>query len=110
YYRNFKILSVEISRQRRLTETFKVLLRHLIYKVPTHLEISPFLDLVSSQLTHIEISYFFLIALTFDNEEELRELMLKAEILQKAANVKRLKIHDYMYEQFWGVNIRSYKE
>ncbi len=70
YFRNFKILTVEIDRQGRLTESFKVLLRHLMYRIPAHLEINPYLSLVFSQITYVELSYFFLIALTFKKEED----------------------------------------
>jgi hypothetical protein len=110
YFRNFKILTVEIDRQGRLTETLKVLLRHLLYGAPSHLTITPYLDLVCSQITYVELSYFFLVTLTFKKEEELRDLYIKSGLLEKAAYIKRMKIHDYMYEQFWGKNIRQYKE
>lgn len=109
YFRNFKILSVEIDRQGRLIQTLKVLLHHLIFKAPPHLEIKPYCDMVCAQITHVEVSYFFLIALTFSDESDLRELLLKSGLLNKAAHIKRLRVHDYMYEQFWGRNIRSLK-
>ncbi|HTN66958.1 MAG TPA: hypothetical protein VL051_12335 [Burkholderiaceae bacterium] len=110
YLRNFKILSVEIYRQGRLTETLRVLLRHLVYNAPAHLNTKSYCELVGAQLTHVEVSYFFLVALTFKDESELRDLLLKSGILERAAYVQRLRIHDYMYEQFWGTNIRSFKE
>lgn len=110
YFRNFKILTVEIDRQGRLTETLRVLLRHLVYGTPAHLNTKSYCELISSQFTHIEISYFFLIALTFEDESELRDLLLKTGLLERAAYTKRLQIHDYMYEQFWGINIRSFKK
>lgn len=110
YFRNFKILSVEIDRQGRLIQTLKVLLRHLVFRAPEGLDIKPYCDMVCAQITYIELSYFFLIALTFNDESDLRELMLKSGLLHKAAHIKRLRIHDYMYEQFWGQNIRSLKK
>lgn len=110
YFRNFKILSVEIDRQGRLVQTLSVLLHHLIYRAPEHLDIQPYCEMVCAQITYVEVSYFFLIALTFGSESELRDLLLKSGLLEKAAYIKRLKIHDYMYEQFWGQNIRAFKE
>ena len=110
YFRNFKILSVEIDRQARLIETLKVLLRHLVYRAPSHISLEPYKALVFSQITHVEISYFFLVALAFKNEAPLRDLLFESGLLFKAANIKRLRIHDYMYQQFWGQDIRSYKE
>lgn len=110
YFRNFKILSVEIDRQGRLIQTLKVLLHHLVFRAPVNLDIKPYCDMVCGQMTHVEISYFFLIALTFNDESKLRELLLKCGLLHKAAHIKRLRIHDYMYEQFWGESIRSLKK
>jgi hypothetical protein len=109
YFRNFKILSVEIDRQGRLIQTLKVLLHHLVYKAPTHLEIKPYCDMVCAQITQVEVSYFFLVALAFSDEFSLRDLLLKSGLLNRAAHIKRLRIHDYMYEEFWGQNIRSLK-
>lgn len=110
YFRNFKILSVEIDRQGRLIQTLKVLLRHLVFRSPADLDIKPYCDMVCAQITYVEVSYFFLIALTFNEESDLRELLLKSGLLHKAAHIMRLRIHDYMYEQFWGENIRSLKK
>ncbi|WP_287964761.1 hypothetical protein [Diaphorobacter sp.] len=110
YFRNFKILTVEIDRQGRLTQTMKVLLHHLIRGIPSHMSIEPYQALVCAQITYVELSYFFLVALAFKKESDLREFLLKSGLLKKAANIKRLRIHDYMYEQFWGVRIGEYKE
>jgi hypothetical protein len=110
YFRNFKILSVEIDRQGRLVDTLKVLMRHLIYGAPDHLLIKPYSDLFCAQITYIEVSYFFLIALTFKDEDEFRELFSRSGLIEKAAYVRRLKVHDYMYQQFWNESIRQYKE
>lgn len=110
YFRNFKILTVEIDRQRRLVQVLKSLLHHLIYEIPKGVQIEPYQRMVLSQITYVEVSYFFLVALGFSNEKELRELMLKSGLLQMAGNIYRLRIHDYMYEHFWGQNIRDFTE
>ena len=110
YFRNFKILTVEIDRQGRLVETFKILLRHLINNVPTHLQNELYTEIIASQITVVELTYFYLISLTFNNEDELRKLMLESGMIKRAAHIKRMKIHDFMYENFWGVNIRSFKK
>lgn len=109
YFRNFKILSVEIDRQGRLIETLKVLLQHLVHQAPPHLLIDPYKTLVCAQVTYVEVSYFFLVALCFKNEDDLRALLLQSGILAKAAHVKRLRVHDYMYKQFWGEDVRIFK-
>lgn len=109
YFRNFKILSVEIDRQGRLIETLKVMLHHLLHRLPSHMTVEPYRALVCSQLTHVETSYFFLIAMTFKNEDKLRDLLLESGLLSKAANIKRLRIHDYMYKEFWNQDIRAFK-
>lgn len=110
YFRNFKILTVEIDRQRRLVQVLKSLLHHLIYEIPKNVPIEPYRKMVLSQITYVEVSYFFLVALAFSNEKELRELMLKSGLLRLAGNIYRLKIHDYMYEHFLGQDIREFTE
>lgn len=109
YFRNFKILSVEIDRQGRLIETLKVLLQHLVRGLPLHLSIEPYKELICAQVTHVEVSYFFLVALCFKDEADLRTLLMQSGLLSKAAHVKRLHVHDYMYQQFWGQDIRAFK-
>ncbi len=110
YFRNFKILSTELDRQGRLVDTLKVLLRHLVCEAPEHTLIKPYCDLICAQLTSIEVSYFFLISLAFKDEDELRDLFAKSKLIEKGAYISRLRVHDYMYEQFWGINIRQHKE
>lgn len=109
YFRNFKILSVEIDRQGRLIDTLKALLDHLVNHIPSHASLDRYKGLVCSQITYVEVSYFFFIALSFKAEDELRDLLLKSGLLLKAAHVKRLRVHDYMYQQFWGQDIRAFK-
>jgi hypothetical protein len=109
YFRNFKILSVEIDRQGRLIASLKVLLQHLVHRLPSHLPLEPYKDLVCAQMTYVEVSYFFLVALSFKDEHDLRELLLRSGLLAKAAQVKRLRVHDYMYEEFWDQNVRAFK-
>ena len=109
YFRNFKILSVELDRQGRLVDTLKVLLRHLVHEAPDYLLIRPYCDLICAQISYIEVSYTFLVALAFTDEDELRDLFFKSGLIEKAAHVQRLKIHDYMYEEFWKENVRQHK-
>lgn len=109
YFRNFKILSVEIERQKRLVQTFKLLLRHTIRSLPEHLDGKPYFDLIKSQLNHTEASYFFLVALTFEDEMDFRELIKEADLFEKIANTKVIRVHEMMYKDFWGIDIRQHK-
>jgi len=110
YFRNFKVLSVEIDRQGRLTNTLKILLKHLVEGAPENSNIDSYRELVLAQLTYVEVSYFFLVALTFKAEGELRDLLSRTGFLEKAAHVKRLRIHDLMYQDFWGKKLRDHKK
>jgi hypothetical protein len=110
YFRNFKILTVELDRQGRLINTLKVLLGHIVEGAPEPASVEAYRNLVLAQLTYVEVSYFFLVALTFESEGELRSLMVLSGILERAAHIKRLKIHDLMYQTFWGEKIREYKQ
>ena len=109
YFRNFKILTVEVDRQLRLTETLKSLFAHLVDRLPEHLDPTPYRALVCAQITHIEVSYFYLVALSFQNESELRRLLFKSGLFARAALTKRMRVHDYMYREFWGHDIREFK-
>ncbi len=109
YFRNFKILSVEIEKQNRLVETFKLLLRHTARSLPIHLDGKPYFDLIKSQLNHTEASYFFLVALTFEDEADFRELIGEAHLYEKIASTKIIRVHEMMYKDFWGVDIRKHK-
>ena len=109
YFRNFKILAVEIDRQTRLMETLSVLLNHLVDSRPDHIALDQYSELVCSQLTHIELTYFFLVALALSKEVRLRELLIASGLIAKIAHVKRLQVHDCMYSEFWGCNISAYK-
>lgn len=109
YFRNFKILMVEIDRQRRLSETLQSLLSHLVDRLPSHLDPSPYRALVCAQITHIEVSYFYLLALAFEDENNLRRLLFDSGLFARAAFTRRWRVHDYMYREFWGYNVRDFK-
>ncbi len=110
YYRNFWHLNYSLSRQGRLIETFKTLLRQLECNAPAHVDVSQVRDIVMSQLTHVEISYFFFVSLGAKDESELRSLMLKSGVLRKAANIYKLQIHKFMYLEFWGHDLKKDKQ
>jgi len=110
YFRNFKILTVEIERQARLVETFKLLLRHTVRNIPSHLEGQAYFELIQAQITYVEASYFFFVALAFTDECELRALLNESSIVEKMAHTKRLRVHEIMYKEFWGNDIRKYKK
>ncbi|GEM_PF-1260592 len=109
YFRNFKILTVEIDRQSRLTETLKSLLSHLVDRLPEHLDADPYRALVSAQITHIEVSYFYLVALAFEDENNLRRLLFESGLFARAALTRRWRVHDYMYREFWGYDVRDFR-
>lgn len=110
YFRNFKILSVELEKQKRLVETFKLLLRHTARSLPTHLDGEPYFDLIKAQINHTEASYFFLVALTFQDEDDLRELFGETNLFEKIASTKIIRVHEMMYSDFWGIDIRQHKK
>lgn len=109
YFRNFKILRVELERQKRLVETFKMLLKHTVRALPAHLDGQPYFDLLKAQLNHTETSYFFLIALTFTDEYSLRELLADTGLYHSIANTKILRVHEMMHKEFWGIDLELYK-
>lgn len=110
YYRNFWHLNYSFTRQGRLIETLKVLLRHLEDKAPANTDVESLREIMLSQLTYVEVSYFFFIALGFRDESELRDLMAKSGLIKRASNIYKLQIHRNMYEEFWGHDLRRDKQ
>ena len=109
-YRNFWHLNYGLNRQGRLLETLKALLRHLEDDAPSGLELDTYRRIILSQITHIEVSYFFFVALGFRDEDELRELLVRTGLIKKASNIYKLQIHRFMYLEYWGHDLRRNKE
>lgn len=109
YYRNFWHLNYSFPRQGRLIETLKTLLRHLEDKAPKNADIDVYRKIILSQITYIEVSYFFFVALGFRDEEELRDLLLRSGLIKKASNIYKLQVHRFMYLEFWKHDLRRDK-
>lgn len=109
YHQNLIHLNHSLRKQGRAIETFKLLLNHLEKNAPPHVDKIRFRRLIASQLTYVETSYFFLIALGHNEESELRELLLSSKIIEKISNTYKLQIHRYMYKKLWGHDLRDGK-
>lgn len=109
YYRNFWHLNYSFPRQGRLIETLKTLLRHLEDKAPKNADIDAHRKIILSQITYIEVSYLFFVALGFRDEEELRDLLLRSGLIKKASNIYKLQVHRFMYQEFWKHDLRRDK-
>jgi hypothetical protein len=101
FYRNAELINAHFHRQGRLIKTFTLLLRHIEDQAPPHVPIAASRALLESQLTHIEISYFFLVALAFSQEVDLRRLLRSTGLLASFQSVYELELHRYMYRQLW---------
>jgi hypothetical protein len=110
YYRNFWHLNYSLLRQGRLLETLKALLSHLEEAGPPQVDRSTYRNIVCSQITHIEISYFLLVALGTRSEDRLRDLLVRSTLISKAANVYKLQVHKFMYRDYWGYDLSRDKE
>lgn len=109
FLQNFRILAFAIHRQGRLTESLKHLLRHLEKGAPEAVLLEPYRNLVSSQLTHVEVSYLFLYALTFPEESELRALLVSSGLVTRMARIQKLQVHRLMYRDMWGIEFEDAK-
>lgn len=110
YYRNFWHLNYSLLRQGRLLETLKALLSHLEEAGPPHVDRNTYRNIVCSQITHIEVSYFLLIALGTKSEDRLRELLVRSTLISKASSVYKLQVHKFMYREFWQYDLSRDKE
>lgn len=109
YYQNFLVLNYGLNRQWRLIESMKALLNHMEAEAPLHLDVAPYRRIVLSQITHIEVSYFFLVALAFHDEEELRQLFVKSGLIRRASTIYKMQIHRFMYLKYWNYDLRRDK-
>ena len=105
YYRNFKIIPVEIAPQGRLIDTMEVLLQHLVDGAPDYLLIDLYKDLVFAQITHIEFKYYFLVALSVSNRVQLRDLLYRSGFIDRISRSAVHALHRRMYAEYWGVTI-----
>lgn len=105
YYKHFIFLSSVLSRQWRLIESFKILLRHLEGNCPVNSDIQQYRDLVFSQLTYVECTYIFLVALGGKDNAELRKHMISSSMYNSCSPIKLSEIHKIMFKEFWGMNL-----
>ena len=107
YFHNFRILNYAYPRQGRLVETLKALLRHLEHNIPDHVERKNYRAIVLSQITYAEVSYFFFVALAYNDEQELRSLFVSSGMIEKASNNSVLLVHRYMYQHYWNYDLKE---
>ena len=105
YYKYFIFLTSVLSRQWRLIESFKILLRHLETNCPDNSNIQQYRDLVFSQLTYVECTYIFLIALGGKDNTELRKHMVSSSMYNSCSPIKLSEIHKMMFKEFWGMDL-----
>lgn len=105
HFRNFKIVGTEIQVQLRLTETFEVLLAHMVSGTPNHLLNTSYKDLVFAQITQFESRYFFLVALSHPSRRKLRELLDASGFLDHFSRSQTYLLHREMYREYWGTEI-----
>jgi len=102
---NCRIVQYTVTYQRRVISTLRALLQHLEYRCPDHSDIATYRALVSSQITHIEIQYLFAIVLVYENEAELRKLLLASGLFSRDSAPYNFKFHQFLYYTLWGVII-----
>lgn len=102
FLRNAELINQSLSYQGRLVKTFTLLLLHIEDQKPSEVAVAYPRLLLQSQLTHIEVSYFFYISLAFTREDELRRLLIKSGLLAAFPNVCKLEVHRYLYMHLWG--------
>jgi hypothetical protein len=99
------IINETLQQHRSLTDTFTLLLRQLVDAPPTFLGLEPYLLLVKSQISPAEMSYYFYLALAFQDEEELRRLLAGSQLLGTISKVTRIpQAHQLLYLRLWGEN------
>lgn len=101
FLKNSELINGFFHLQGRLIKTFTLLLRHVEKNAPPKLDLEPTRMLLLSQLTHVEISYFFLVALGFNEHAELRQLLASCGIFKNSLKAYHQEVHRLMYIQLW---------
>lgn len=105
---NTAIIESTFIRQGRIINSFTLLMHHLEDRPPPRFkDIQYARALVHSQLTTLEVSYFFYLALGFKKEDNLRRLLRSSGLLEAFPTVCHLEIHRVMYMQLWGYDPRT---
>ncbi|MBN3128757.1 hypothetical protein H4F63_14960 [Pectobacterium brasiliense] len=84
---------------------FQILLRHLEENCPKNSNTQQYRDLVFSQLTYVECTYIFLVALGGKDNAELRKYMISSSMYNSCSPIKLSEIHKIMFKEFWGMNL-----
>jgi hypothetical protein len=105
---NAAIIESTFIRQGRIINSFTLLMHHLEDRPPPRFkDIEYARALVHSQLTTLEVSYFFYLALGFRKEGNLRRLLRSSGLLEAFPTVCLMEIHRVMYMQLWGYDPRT---
>lgn len=108
FERHRDIIQSTFNRQARLINSFTLLMHHLEERVPPNFrEIRYARMLVQSQLTTLEMSYFFYLALASKSEENLRRLLRSSEMLVGFPSACRLEVHRMMYMYMWNYDPKT---
>lgn len=99
---NCRVIQYIVVYQRRFMATLQALLFHLENRCPVHADIGSYRELVSSQITHVEVQYIFAMTLIHENESVLRDLLVRSGLFDRDSAPYNFKLHQYLYQHFWG--------
>lgn len=97
-----RVIQYTLPYQRRVIASLRALLHHLESRCPQHADVDIYRSVVSAQLTHLELQYFFAIALIYKNEAELRNLFEASKVFVRDSPPYVYKLHQFLYARFWG--------
>lgn len=110
FQRNGELIQAAFSHQGRLIKSFTLLMHHLEDRKPTCFHSNDMKYprmMIHSQLTHLEVSYFFYLALGFREEENVRRLLRTSGLLEAFPTICQYEIHRYMYMHLWNYDPRT---
>jgi hypothetical protein len=108
FERNAQLINSTFNRQARVINSFTLLMHHLEDRTPPNFkDIKYARMLVQSQLTTLEMSYFFYFALGFKSEENLRRLLRSSGLLTGFPTACQLEVHRTMYMHLWDYDPKT---
>jgi hypothetical protein len=110
FQRNMELIKATFSRQGRVIKSFTLLMHHLEDRTPACFSPNDMTYprmMIYSQLTHLEVTYFFYLGLAFRDEQNLRRLLRTSGLLEAFPTVCQYEIHRYMYMHLWNYDPKT---
>lgn len=110
FSRNIELICGSFCYQGRLIKSFLVLMHHLEDRRPQRFgeaEMKYPRMMIQSQLTHLEVTYFFYLGLAFREEDLIRRALRSSGLFAAFPTICHYEAHRYMYIYLWNYDPKT---